>query len=375
MTRGFISITCLVLVLSCQSPEKNTTPSDPSYREIKLSNASAFSIQKKGQSFRVRTFHPEHPDQLIQEIIVGEDSDQSTNSLQFTKPISRVAILSTTYLEYIRSLHEASSISCASNVDLIYSPEIRERIAKGQIVDLGNEDSFNMERLIDAKVDLVFYYDFGPGTSAMISRLENMDIRVVRVFEYLEKDPLGKAEWIKFFGALYNKMDEAERIFDTIRDEYIKLKALTNKKNAGKTVFTGLPWKGEWHQPGGASFQASYFRDAGADYLWKQDSSVSGILMDREVIFDKALDADIWIHPNNAIKLNDIFLSDKRFEQFKSFRNGEVYNNNKRINDHMGNDYWESGLLHPHLILKDLISIFQPEILPDHELYYYQKLE
>lgn len=374
MTRGCILISCLALILSCQSLEKNTTSDDLGFEDITLLNASAFSIQKKGQSFRIRTFHPDSPDQIIQEIFIGEDHYKHDADLHLTDPIERVAVLSTTYIEYIRSLSVESTISCATNVDLIYSTVIKKRLDEGLIIDLGNEETFNIERLINSDVDLVFYYDFGPGSAAMISRLEDMGMQVVKVFEFLEKEPLGKAEWIKFFGALYNKMDEADSIYNAIEHEYMKLRALTTQSERGKSVFTGLPWKGEWHQPGGASFQASYFRDAGADYLWKEDLSVSGILMDREVIFNKALDADIWMHPNNVINLGGIVASDKRFEQFNSYRNGEVYNNNKRLNEHMGNDYWESGLLNPHLILKDLISIFRPELMPNHELYYYQKL-
>ncbi|HAW52582.1 MAG TPA: ABC transporter substrate-binding protein [Flavobacteriales bacterium] len=376
MTRIFILLSCLIFALpGCKSPEENHIDNDTAFEEITLLNASAFSIQKRANSYLIKTFHPEHPEQIIQEIRIGEHCKNSTENLCFNQPISRVAVLSTTYLGYISSLDMTTAIRCVTNADLIYSPEIQERVADGLIINLGNEKALNMERLIVSDVDLVFYYDFGPGTAAMIDRLEKMGIRVVKVYEYLEKDPLGKAEWIKFFGALFNKTEEADSIFNEISDEYLKLKKRAGQDALKKTVFTGLPFKGEWHQPGGASFQAAYFSDAGADYLWKEDSSVSGILMDREVIFEKALGADVWLHPNNETTLEGIIDLDVRFEQFKSFQNGQVYNNNKRLNENMGNDYWESGLLNPQLVLKDLIAIFQPGIFPDHELYYYQKLE
>jgi iron complex transport system substrate-binding protein len=258
---------------------------------------------------------------------------------------------------------------------LIYNQEFRALIESNKIIDVGNDQSLNYEKLIEVQPDIIFFYDFGPSTAAVVQRLEDLGLKVIRVAEFMEESPLGKAEWIKFFGAVYNKMNLADSIFNVIESSYLELISLDENSISKPMVFTGLPWKGEWYQPGGASFQAKYFEDAGADYIWSENTSTSGITVDREVIYEKAIQADFWLHPSNALTMTEITNDDERFAHFESFKQGRVYNNNARLNENMGNDYWESGLLNPHLILKDLMFIFHPELYPDHQLHYYRKLE
>jgi iron complex transport system substrate-binding protein len=174
--------------------------------------------------------------------------------------------------------------------------------------------------------------------------------------------------------ALLNKEALANEKFSEVAEEYEKLKAMAAEANEKPLVINNLPYKGAWFVSGGDSFTARYLRDAGADYPWYENSSTGGLRKGFEAVYEVGLKADVWINPGAATSKEDILEKDPRFKDFKPFQSGRIYNNNKRVSESGGNDYWESGVVHPERLLADLIHIMHPDILPDRQLYYYQKL-
>ena len=126
---------------------------------------------------------------------------------------------------------------------------------------------------------------------------------------------------------------------------------------------------------GGKSFAARLIEDAGADYLWSDNSSTQAIPLDLESVYLRAVDADVWINPGAAVSLEDIGRLDERFLDLRVVRQGQVFNNNLRTNAAGGNDYWESGTVRPDLVLADLIRVFHPDLMADHRLVYYRQLK
>ncbi|MEQ8323126.1 MAG: ABC transporter substrate-binding protein [Vicingaceae bacterium] len=374
MTKDFFPVFIGLVLLACKPSVSDRTNNEYQLSEIQLDYARAFSLEKSAEGlYLIRTFHPSNPGDVLQEFTINHSSDDSILA-DFNGLPSKVAILSTTYLSFLSTLDVTESICCLSNGDLIYSQEIVDRLEKGLIKDLGHDQNFDFETLIDQQPDLIFFYDFSPNTAAFASRLEKTGIPVVRVGEYLETHPLGQSEWLKFFAVFFNKLTSAEHIFEDVKSAYEEI-SNNVQDNKSFEVLTDLPWKGEWHQAGGRSFQAQYIKDAGGAYIWKNDTSVAGTLMDREIIIEKALEADIWLNPGSANSIQEMIAIDPRFLEFKSVKNGDVYNNNNRLSERGGNDYWESGIMNPHIILKDLATIFQPGSFSENNLVYYQKLE
>jgi len=119
---------------------------------------------------------------------------------------------------------------------------------------------------------------------------------------------------------------------------------------------------------------ANFINDAGGDYIYKREPARESLNLSIEKVMLEGYDADIWIHTGMANSLKEIQGADDRLTQMQAFKNKEVFNNNKRQNEFGGNDFWESGVVNPQLVLKDLIQIFDPNILNDTAFYYYQKL-
>ena len=135
-----------------------------------------------------------------------------------------------------------------------------------------------------------------------------------------------------------------------------------------------MPWSGSWYVPGAKSFQVKLFKDAGAEYLWLNNEEKSSLVKSKEIIIDEAFEADYWLNQNSYNSISAVTDFDENFKSFLAVKKQQLYNNDNQLNDKGGNDYWESGVINPHLVLKDLIEIFHPELI-DHTLYYYRKME
>jgi iron complex transport system substrate-binding protein len=228
--------------------------------------------------------------------------------------------------------------------------------------------------LVELHPDLVMTFGIDETSKTKLNKLESLGQKVVLNSEYMENHPLGKAEWIKFVGAFYDKDSLANAIYSNIESEYQKLVELTQRIEARPSVFVGMPWNGAWYLAGGKSFQAQLFKDAGANYLWAENTETSSFVVDKEVIFEKAFDADYWINLNAFNSITEVLTVHSKFAAFKSVKNKQVFNNNLKVNKASGNDYWESGVINPHVVLADLIQIFHPNLI-EHELVYYKQLE
>ena len=114
--------------------------------------------------------------------------------------------------------------------------------------------------------------------------------------------------------------------------------------------------------------------DAGGQYLWEEDEGTGGLQLGFEAVYANALEAEFLINPDVAHSIQDILDKDERLKELNSIKLGNVYNSINRTAREQANDYWESGIVNPHLILADMIHILHPELLPDHELVYYKKI-
>lgn len=289
-------------------------------------------------------------------------------------PIERVICLSTTHIAMIDLLEKTYTIFGVSGKELINNPNIRKRIINGEVMDVGYDQNLNYENIITLKPDIVMTYGINAEIAGFILKLKELGINVVINAEYLEKTPLAKLEWIKFIGAFYGIEQEAGDVFDTIVAEYDSIKNMVSKINQKPKVMIGLPWKDTWYIPGGKSFAARFIKDAGGEYIWEKLDSKIARPMGFETIYEKAKDADIWINPGDIDNPEAILTVDARLKHFKPIKNRKVFNNNAIMNKTGGNDYWESGITHPQMILKDLVRIFHPEVLPDHKLVYYKNI-
>ena len=290
-------------------------------------------------------------------------------------PLKKIICMSTTHLAMISALNEENSISGVSGARFIYRKTLYDKVKNGQILDVGYEANLNKELIIKTSPDLIMIYGIGSESAGFINKIKELGVKTIFNADYLENDPLGKAEWIKLFGALYCKDEMADSIFRALSEDYLRIKNFIDKNIDNRpNVILGLPFKDTWFISPGNSYISTILCDAGGNYLWKETQSSESMPLGIENVYLKALNADYWLNTGSANSIEEIIAVDARLADLPCFKNGNLYNNNNRINENGGNDYWESGSLYPHLILKDIASIIHPGLLGRDELFYYRKL-
>ncbi len=289
-------------------------------------------------------------------------------------PVKKVICLSTTHAPFIDLLGESEKIVGFSGAKYISTPSIVNRIKQGKIREVGQENGVNLEVMLDLQADLTIAYMMNEADKSY-EQMQRAGIKVALNSEYLEENPLGQAEWIKFFAAFFDKEAKADSIFNEIEKEYLAISNLAKYQTNKPLVFTNIPYGGTWYVAGGRSFVATLIKDAGAAYVFDQDTTRGSVPMSIETVFHKAQKADFWLNVSNFNLLDDLKSLDKRFSEFEAMQKGNIFNNNNKVNENGGIAYWELGVARPDMVLKDLVKIFHPHTLPQYELYFYKKLK
>lgn len=290
-------------------------------------------------------------------------------------PVESIATMSTTYLAQLEDLGLLGALVGLDSVTYVSTEAVREMFDAGELAEISGGSEVNVEVVLDLNPDLVMAYGTGSPDYDAHPKLLEAGVKVAMNSEYMETSPLGRAEWIKFIAMFFNHEAEAEAIFGEMAQAYEALVAETADVAERPTVFTGAPWQDTWYVPGGDSYVAKFLADAGADYLWADDDSTGSIPLDFEVVYERAVDADYWLNTSSWMGVEDALAADERYADFAALQNERMYNNNARVNENGGNDYWESGVANPHVVLADLIKIFHPELVPDHAFVYYRQLD
>lgn len=362
-----------LLFLACSTPEQQESTATN-----KNQFAKHFSLTQKDGYTLLQIINPWVDAQNIQyQYAITENTDLKLdeNILAIKKNPKRVAAISTTHIAFLEVLNELEKVSAVSDKAYVYSSAFHRIDSIEEISEVGFDANLNIERLLQLKVDIVFLYGISNEIEPLRKRLLRAGIVPVMIGEYMEQHPLGKAEWIKVFGAIFNKTQQANYYFDSIHRAYTALTKMTDTIANRPTVFTGLPWNDTWHTPGGNTYTAKLIDDASGQYIFATDTTSINYQYDTEIVYEQAGQADYWIHPGTARSLSDIEGKDNRLTLFKAFKKGNIYNNNRRSISNGGSDYMESGVVNPHLILKDLIQIFHPNKVTAEPFYYYRKLD
>ena len=289
-------------------------------------------------------------------------------------PLQSIVVTSTTHIPSLELLGVENTLVGFPNTDYISSVKTRKLIDAGKVREVGSNESLNTEVLIDMKPDLIISFGLN-NSNPTLENLQKSGLKVMLNGDWNEQSPLGKADWIKFFGALYGLDSKANAVFSEIEKEYNSTLALAKKAKAKPTVLSGAMYQEQWYVPQGESWAALFLKDAQSHYLWANSKGTGSLAVSFEVILEKAQNADFWIAPGDFSSLKQMSDSNPHYGQFTSFKNKKVYSYSVNKGAKGGIIYFEWSPTRPDWVLKDLIKIFHPELLPKHKLFFFQKLE
>lgn len=294
-------------------------------------------------------------------------------------PIDRIVTMSTTHLPHIVQLGVLDSLVGIDSIGYVNTQVVIDRYNEGKVAEVGNGPDVNVERVLELDPDVVMSFSSGSPEFDAHPKLLEAGLKVAMNAEWMEQSPLGRAEWIKFTAMFYNREAQGNEVFSGIEERYNNLlQHIADEVPAldeRPTTFANTPFQGTWYMPGGKSFAARLMDDAGAHYLWRDDDSNGSLTLDFEAVYDRAVDADVWLNAGQGMQsVDDLIASDERFADFTAAKRGKIYANDARVSAGGGNDYYENGVTNPDVLLADLVKIMYPTLLPDHTLTYYRRL-
>ncbi|SDS49282.1 iron complex transport system substrate-binding protein [Gillisia sp. Hel1_33_143] len=372
----FISL----LFLSCKNEEKNEVDSTSQEigESLKIENAHGFTISKYN-GYKILTITDPWPNaEKSFKYLLVEDESKVPSTIEFDKkiniPIKRIVLTSTTHIPSLEALDETEALIGFPGLDYISSETTRALIAENKIVELGKNEAINTEILITLEPDLVIGFAID-GNNKTYNTIEKSGIPVIFNGDWTEESPLGKAEWIKFFGALFDKSEEAEEIYDDIAKNYKEAKQLAQSVDETPLVIAGSMYKDSWFVPYGNSWQAQFIKDANASYIYKDTEGSGSKALSFESVLNDAQNADFWVAPGQFQSYEQLYETSQHYKQFKAVQNKKVFTYSNTMGATGGVLYYELAPNRPDLVLKDLISIFHPELLKDYKPTFFKPLD
>ncbi|WP_246535406.1 ABC transporter substrate-binding protein [Litoribacter ruber] len=362
---------------SCQPSEERFSLDE--LEEITLDYAKGFKIYQ-GEGYKVievlQAFPDKHQPYLY---LIQEDENADIPSGNFNSivrlPAEKVVMTSTTQIPHLDYLGHTQKLIGFPNLDLISSSHVRKQIKAGEVNDLGRGAQSNVEMIIDLEPDWVMISTLGDEIKNL-NLLQSANIPAVLNGEYVEQNPLGRAEWIKFTGVLLGELDKANEVFQSIQKDYLEAEKLIENLPSSEfpKVMSGVMYKDIWYAPGNDSWGTKLLKAAGSQYIFEDQSGTGSAQLSYEYVLEKAEEAEFWIGAADFKSLSDITNTDKRYANLRPVQEKKVFTYTRKKGETGGVEYFELGYMRPDLILKDLIKIFHPELLPDYQLYFYTKI-
>jgi iron complex transport system substrate-binding protein len=366
-----------ILCVTCKHKNSSDIKNSKHKESIDIKYAKGFDVQyfKNYKKLIIKSPYQNSEEQF--EYILRNSKKENITAVSgtiITTPIQKVVVTSTTHIPMLELLGVENSLIGFPHTKYISSPKTRKLIDANLVKEVGVKSSLNTEILLDLNPDVVIGFSMTK-TSKSLNLIEKSGIPVVLNGDWLEDTPLGRAEWIKFFGVLYDKEKEADSIFNIIESNYNTAKKLANKADTKPTILSGaIMSKDIWNLPAGESFVAQFLTDANTSYLWKDSKGKGSLSISFESIIDRGKSADIWIAPGYFSSKKQMLEKNTNYKEFKAFKNNQLFTFANNVGETGGVLYFELGPTRPDLVLKDIIKITHPELLKDYTPTFFEKM-
>lgn len=355
------------------TPSGKQTSSKEALSSDRIQYAQGFTVQRFDTYTMVEVRDPWDSTRLLQRYLLVDRTKSVPGGLPkgtiVKVPVKDIVVYTSVHAAIIDQLHEINKVIGVCEPRYMDTPAIQEGIQAGRIADLGEATSPNIEKMIEIGAELVIA---SPFQNSSYGPVEKIGIPIIEGADYMEAFLLGRTEWIRFYGLLFGKEEMADSIFKETEQAYLSLKNLTVNIDKRPTVLSEKKFGSSWYIPAGDSYMAHLFEDAGADYMFKDLPGAGSTPLAFETVFDKAIHADIWLvkyNQSSEMTYNDLRSEYTPYENFDAFKKQRIYTCNTGIVP-----YYEEFPLHPEYLLKDLIWIFHPELVPGYSPRYFSKM-
>ncbi|APQ15876.1 ABC transporter substrate-binding protein [Maribacter hydrothermalis] len=374
----------LILVLflwGCKNEKENSISTKTPTQNTEVTYAKGFSVEKQASGITLikvlkpwvnseKTFtYALIPKEILATITLNKNEYDEIIST----PLENMVVTSTTHIPALEELGILDKLIGFPDTKYISSKAARNLIDSGKIKELGVNENLNTEAVLALQPDLVFGFAINNSNNTY-ETIQRAKIPVVYNGDWVEETPLGKAEWIKFFALFFNKTEQANAIFTRIEKSYLEAKKIASKATYRPTVLCGALYKDVWYLPGGKSWAANFLQDANSNYLWNTTDENGSLSLSWESVLDVGQHADYWIGPAQYLSYQEMKSASQHYSQFNAFQSKKIFTTANTIGETGGTLYYELAPQRPDLVLKDLIHILHPGLLPNYEPFFFKPL-
>ncbi len=367
----------LILLTACKQNSKEHTTDNVSTKPH-IRYAKGFTVAKHSGYTEITVKNPWPEATKGFTYVLADDNSTIPEGVLYDAfikiPVRRIVVTSTTHIPALDALNEIETVIGFPGTQYISSPQMRMRIEKGEIAELGANESINTEMLIEQEPDMVMGFSIN-NENKTYRTIEKSGIPVVYNGDWTEETPLGKAEWIKFFAPFFKKEKEADSIFREIEKEYSNARNIARQSSLKPVVFSGAMFKDVWYMPAGDSWAAQFLEDANARYLWKDSPGTGSLSLSFETVLEKAFEAEYWIGPSHFTAYSQLRDANEHYTEFAAYKNKKIFTFSLTKGATGGLLYYELAPSRPDLVLKDLIKILHPGLLTSYEPFFFKPLE
>lgn len=378
MLRFFKIIPSLLFVFTFVQCKKESESKTKLVPKNEVNYAKGFSIiHYEGYSV-VKVSNPWPKANNTYTYILKEKNGRIPDSLKrfttITVPLKTIVVTSTTHIPSLEMLGVENTLVGFPNLDYISSEKVRTLIEAKKIKELGTNQSLNTEVLIELQPEVIIGYGLD-NNNPTLDNLEKNGLRVLLNGDWNEQTPLGKAEWIKFFGALYGKQTQANEIFSKIEKDYLHTLEIAKKATTRPTILAGDMYEDKWYLPQGTSWGCKLLKEANGNYLWSETNGTGSLGLSFETVLEKAKTADVWITSGQFSTLESMITANPHYVQFNAFQRKNVYSFAGKKGKTGGVLYYELAPNRPDIVLKDIVKILHPELLKGYKPFFFEKLK
>jgi iron complex transport system substrate-binding protein len=285
-------------------------------------------------------------------------------AIKISNSIDAVVLLSTSQVAAVTMLNKSDKVVGIANSKMIFNELINQLLNNGKIQDVGADYEPNIDKVVRLKPSLLFTDGEYTTQGTLFDKLSKANVSIVKCQDYKETSPLARAEWIRFYGAIFDKQEMADSIFAVVERNYLFIKINVKTTTVKPSTFCNYPYLGIWYLPAKGNYTTTLFEDAGANYIWRNDHPNNGlnVSLNFEQVLKRAKTADSWILFSGEKNRSELVMKDEKLTEFDAFKNKKVYSASLRVSEGKGIDYWETGIYRPDWALSDLVSIFHPEM-------------
>ena len=371
MTYRLIWLFCILLTGCGTGKTPSQNQDGQSAENLEISYARGFTVLRHKNFTEVTVRNPWDTLKILQRYLLVERDQPIPEDLPegtvLRTPVQSIACLYSVHAGMISRLKSLDRLKAVAEPQFIFLPEIQTRLSRGEIASLGESVDLDIEKLIEVQPEAVLV---SPFENAGYGPLTKTGIPLIECTDYLENTPLGRAEWIKFIGLLFDKEEEAFSVFEKSAKSYERIKSKALKAIRKPTIFSELKTGQVWYVPGGESYMGCLFKDAGAQYLWEDTPETGSLPLAYEAVFEKASDADYWLikyATQKTMTYKDLASDFEGYSFFSAFRNRKIIACNTATCH-----YYEEGALEPEVLLADLVRLIHPELMEEYQPIYFQ---